>query len=419
MENEKTPGVLLLQERENIIKKFFSLWIVVYAFVFIGTSQFSFSFPFLEKLVLWFGTTFLHIKDLHKITNTGSGDTTYDFVLVLAGVIFSFLVSLIILIADRKRPNYRQLYLFAIVIARYYVGFTMFTYGLAKIFNGQFPANGLSRLEEKVGDMSPMGMVWAFMGASRAYTFVSGLLEFTGGVLLLFRQTKTFGALFSMTVMLNVALLNFMYDVPVKIFSAHIVLLCVFILSYDWKILFNFFVLHRFEKLDYNKLRVKKKWLQVTLRVIKIVIILAILGISISQLWGTLDEKPAPMEGAYSVKSFVLNHDTIPVAYNSKDSIGWSKMFVDYPGWISIQLNTDKKVWKQVKIDTLKKSFAMDNLDSTSYAFFNYNVRNDTVTFTGTIKKDTANIIFTRKQKKDYSLVNRGFHWVNEYPPNW
>lgn len=419
MENEITPPQSLLPQRAGMIKKFFSLWVVIYVFVFIGTSQFSFSFPFLEKLVVWFGKTFLHIKDLHKITNTGSGDTTYDYVLVLAGVIFSFLVSLIILIADRKRANYTKLYLFAIVIARYYVGFSMITYGFAKIFNGQFPTNSVARLEEKVGDMSPMGMVWTFMGASRAYTFVSGLLEFTGGTLLLFRQTKTFGALFSMTVMLNVALLNYMYDVPVKIFSTLIVLLCVFILSYEWKTLFNFFVLHRTEKLDYNKLKVKKKWLQVTLRVIKIIIIVAIFWISISQLWGTLDEKPAPMEGAYTVNSFVLNHDTIPVASNKNDSIGWNKMIVDYPGWVSIQYNSDKKSWKQLKVDTLKKSFTMDNQDSTHYAFFNYSIKKDTVTFTGTIEKDTANIIFTRKQKKDYSLTNRGFHWINEYPPNW
>ncbi len=419
MVNEIAPAQSLLPQRAGMIKKFFSLWVVIYVFMFIGTSQFSFSFPFLEKLVVWFGKTFLHIKDLHKIKNTGSGDTTYDYVLVLAGVIFSFLVSLIILIADRKRANYTKLYLFAIVIARYYVGFTMITYGFAKIFNGQFPANDFTRLEEKVGDMSPMGMVWTFMGASRAYTFVSGLLEFTGGTLLLFRQTKTFGALFSLTVMLNVALLNYMYDVPVKIFSTQIVLLCVFILSYEWKTLFNFFVLHRTEKLDYNKLKVKKKWLQVTLRIIKIVFILAIFGISISQLWGTLDEKPAPMEGAYIVDSFVLNHDTIPVASNKNDSIGWNKMFVDFPGWVSIQYNSDKKSWKQLKVDTLKKSFTIDNQDSTHFAFFNYSIKKDTVIFTGTIEKDTANIIFIRKQKKDYSLTNRGFHWINEYPPNW
>lgn len=61
-----------------------------------------------------------------------------------------------------------------------------------------------------------------------------------------------------MTVMINVAVLNFTYDVPVKIFSVHIVLLCVFILGFDWRKLFNFFVHHRLEALEYSPLKVQK-----------------------------------------------------------------------------------------------------------------------------------------------------------------
>lgn len=405
--------------RDSLLKKFFSLWAVVYVYAFMFTSQFSFPIPFLEQFVVWFGKTFLHLKDLHKITNTGSGDTTYDFVLILVIVILSLLVSIIILFIDRKRASYRPLYLFTIVIARYYVAFTMITYGFAKLFDGQFPANGYSRLEERVGDMSPMGMVWAFMGASRAYTFVSGLLEFTGGVLLLFRKTKTIGALFSMAVMLNVALLNYMYDVPVKIFSTHIVLLCVFILTYDWKLLYNFFIRHRTEKLDYNKLRAPKQWMQVSLRVIKVLFIIVMLWNNSSYLQATLNKKPVPMEGFYAVNTFVLNHDTLPVISNKKDTVGWSKMFVQYPGSVSIKMNSDTTIWKKIMIDTVKQTFTISNYDSTAYALLQYTMRNDTVTFSGIIKKDTATIISVRKRKKDYSLTGRGFHWINEYPPNW
>lgn len=405
--------------RDSLLKRFFSLWAVVYVYAFMFTSQFSFPIPFLEQFVVWFGKTFLHLKDLHKITNTGSGDTTYDFVLILVIVILSLLASIIILFIDRKRASYRPLYLFTIVIARYYVAFTMITYGFAKLFDGQFPANGYSRLEQKVGDMSPMGMVWAFMGASRAYTFVSGLLEFTGGVLLLFRKTKTIGALFSMAVMLNVALLNYMYDVPVKIFSTHIVLLCVFILTFDLKLLYNFFIRHRTEKLDYNKLRAPKQWMQVSLRVIKVLFIIIMLWNNSSYLQATLNKKPVPMEGFYAVNTFVLNHDTLPVISNKKDTVGWSKMFVQYPGSVSIKMNSDTTLWKKIMIDTVKQTFTISNYDSTQYALLHYTMRNDTVTFNGIIKSDSTTIISVRKQKKDYSLTGRGFHWINEYPPNW
>ncbi|WP_143075893.1 DoxX family protein [Parafilimonas terrae] len=418
MENILTPEEQI-KIHDSLLKKFFGLWAVVYVYAFMATSQFSIPIPFLEQFVVWFGKTFLHLEDLHKITNTGSGDTTYDFVLILVITILSLLITIIILFIDRKRASYRSLYLFTIVIARYYVAFTMITYGFAKLFDGQFPANGYSRLEEKVGDMSPMGMVWAFMGASRAYTFVSGLLEFTGGVLLLFRKTKTIGALFSMAVMLNVALLNYMYDVPVKIFSTHIVLLCIFILTFDWKLLYNFFIRHRTEKLYYNKLRAPKKWMQISLRVIKILFIVVMLNNNYYYLQRAFNKQPLPMEGYYAVNTFILNHDTLPVIANKKDTVGWSKMFIQYPGSVSVKLNSDTTIWKKVKVDTVKKTFNISNYDSTQYALLNYTMRNDTVAFNGTIKNDTATIIFIRKQKKDYSLSGRGFHWINEYPPNW
>jgi len=415
---ENTGLYLSNTSRDSVIKRFFSLWAILYVFAFIVTSQFGAPIPLLEPTVVWFGKTFLNLADLQKITNTGSGDTAYDYVLILLMIILSFLFSIIILLINRKQKNYRQLYLFAIVVARYYVALTMLSYGFAKIFNGQFPANGYTRLDEKVGDMSPMGLVWTFMGASRTYTFISGLLEFTGGALLLFRKTKTFGALFAMTVMVNVTLLNFLYDVPVKIFSLHIVLLCVFILSYDWKILYNFFVRHRTEKLDYNKLRVKRKWMQVSLQVIKLLLIIGIFYMNITGLWGTLKPTVVPMEGAYTVKKFILSSDTASAAIH-KDSITWSKMYLEYKDWVSIRYNSDTTLWKNIEIDTVSKTFTLKNTDSTQYALLHYKLQNDTLLLSGMIQKDSANILFIRKQKKDYSLVKRGFRWVNSYPPNW
>ncbi|ANI89943.1 hypothetical protein A9P82_11975 [Arachidicoccus ginsenosidimutans] len=415
MENQSATAL----RRDGQLKKFFNLWAIVYVFIFIAFSQFIPSMPFYEKFIVWVGKTFLHIKDLHKIERTGSGDTTYDYVLVFVNIIISCFISLIILITDHKRKTYRQLYLFTIVIARYYVAYTMLSYGFAKIFNGQFPGNGYYRLEEKVGDMSPMGMVWTFMGASRTYTFVSGLLECIGGALLLFRKTKTFGSLFSMTVMLNVALLNFMYDVPVKIFSTHIVLLCIFMLTYEWKILFNFFVKHRTEKLDYNKLRVRKKWMQISLRAIKILLIAYLLYSNITGLWFTLKEDKIPMEGVYTVNTFILDKDTISANTNEQDSTGWNKIYVAYKEGISITHNNQKSQWLPAKIDTTKQLFDVKNQDSTQFALLNYSLNKDTVIFTGNIKNLPAKIITVRKTKKDYSLTNRGFHWINEYPPNW
>lgn len=405
-------------KQDSFLKRYFSLWAVVYVFAFILTSQGGIQVPFYNSLILWVGKDLLAIPNFHRITMTGSGDTTYDYVLLLVNVMITFILSVIISIADYKRKNYRQLYLFAIVVVRYYVAFILLSYGFSKIFNGQFPSNSYFRLEEKVGDMSPMGMLWTFMGASRSYTFVSGLLEVIGGTLLLFRKTKTFGALFVMTVMLNVVLLNFTYDVPVKIYSTNLVLLCVFILSYDWIRLWHFFLNHRTETLEYNKLYLKKKWMQISLRIIKVLLIVVVFYNNIHGHWHTLTVEHVPMSGAYLVQSFILNKDTLQTSDNAADSVGWSQMILDYPKYVRIKYNNGKMTGKIVLVDTTNKTFQLTSNDFYKYAFFHYYQRKDTVTFRGDIMQDSAQIVFVRKQMKDYLLVNRGFHWINEYPFN-
>ena len=45
--------------------------------------------------------------------------------------------------------------------------------------------------------------------------------------------------------MSNVVMLNFAYDVPVKLLSAHIVLMCLYLAMPDMRALFDFFVRNR------------------------------------------------------------------------------------------------------------------------------------------------------------------------------
>ena len=90
-----------------------------------------------------------------------------------------------------------------------------------------------------------MGLVWTFMAASPAYTFFSGIAEVMGGVLLLFRRTTLLGGLVSIGVMLNVVMLNFCYDVPVKLFSFHLMFMGVVLIVPDAKRLFGLLVLNR------------------------------------------------------------------------------------------------------------------------------------------------------------------------------
>lgn len=72
-------------------------------------------------------------------------------------------------------------------------------------------------------------------------------------------------------------------------------------------------------------------------------------------------------------------------------------------------------VFNQKKKELLLKS---TDKDSTKYVF-NYNViGKDRLILSGLTEKDSISVSFKRKDLKDFKLINRGFHWVSEYPYN-
>lgn len=152
----------------------------------------------------------LHVPDaLWSASHNGSGDSTYHYLQLLCTFILSIVIFITWSICDRKRPGYDDFLYWLQVVIRYVLAFYMIIYGSSKLFMLQFRAPSLFQLVQPYGYSSPMGLAWRFMGYSYAFNVFTGLAEALGGFLLLFRPTKTFGALFCMTVLTNVAAMNF------------------------------------------------------------------------------------------------------------------------------------------------------------------------------------------------------------------
>lgn len=401
------------------IANFARFWAVGYVLLFVATSQFSVVPGFFERFIGWFGTSVVGVEDAAKVRMTGSGDTAYDYVVVAFNLSFSFLLGVLGAAIIRRREKAIGAYRSTIVIARYYVAATMLIYGFAKVFEGQFGAPDYFRLEQRLGDMSPMGLVWTFMGVSRPYTVVSGVLECFGGLLLYWRGTKALGALLSMAIMLNVAFLNYFYDVPVKLFSTNIILLCLFILSYDFKPLYRFFILHRAVHLPSGRFTSRRRWVFITSRILKYAFVFGLVVWSCAGLWPTLNKNPVTMEGAYLIDTFVLDGDTIRTGpRHAADASIWKKAFISYNGHLAYLDNADGRKHLTTQTDTVSSTITL-NRQNANVGTLHYTQRKDSVFFEGTV--DGRKIAFSslRKQRKDYPLVSRGFHWVNKYPPNW
>ncbi len=198
-----------------------------------------------HAIVPWVGENLLHLRGDMLETANGSGDQLYDYILLLCLFVVAMVATAIWSWIDRKKTDYDQLYEWLRVFVRLTLAVAMISYGANKLFRMQFPEPPLYRFVDYYGNSSPVGLLWTFMGMSRAYSLFAGIAEMLGGVLLIVPRFTTLGALVTLGVMSNVWMLNFCYDVPRKIYSTHLVLMSLFLLLPEVRRLLDFFVLNR------------------------------------------------------------------------------------------------------------------------------------------------------------------------------
>ena len=95
-----------------------------------------------------------------------------------------------------------------------------------------------------------------------------------GGLLLVARRTTLLGALVSIGVLTNVVMLNFCYDVPVKLFSAHLLAMAVFLVLPDLRRLADLLVFNRGVEPAADPAALRRKWLHRGALVLRTVFVL-------------------------------------------------------------------------------------------------------------------------------------------------
>jgi hypothetical protein len=175
---------------------------------------------------------------------TGSGDTLAAYISQVVVLVLAFAAGLTWSLLDRHRTSYIRLHGWLKVLARYALAFTLLSYAFAKILPIQFPHLQSSLLTGSYGQSSPMGLLWRFMAFSPAYTAFAGFSELLPAIFLFFRRTALLGSLLAFAVMLNVVMLNFCYDVPVKLHSLNLLALAVFLIAPEARRLSRIFLLN-------------------------------------------------------------------------------------------------------------------------------------------------------------------------------
>ena len=177
--------------------------------------------------------------------NQGAGDKPIDYAMVIGLLGVAVLITLIWSAVDWKRKSYPRLLPWFRVMLRLSIATSLVSYGWMKFFPLQMPSPNLTRLLEPYGHFSLMAVLWAKIGSSTAYEIFTGAAELLVSALLLIPGMATVGALIAIPVTFQVWMLNMTYDVPVKLFSFHLLAMSTVLLMPDLRRLLTFFVMKR------------------------------------------------------------------------------------------------------------------------------------------------------------------------------
>ncbi len=424
-------------ERWSFFKRAWTLFLTVYfTFLMIDIIHFDFEvFPhffyalikpydaFWDVIVPWTGKNIIHLSYPITVKPNGSGDTTYSYVQQLLWIAFALLIAISITIVDRKRPGYSIVAYWMRITVRYYLCLVLLLYGLDKVLGIQFPLPGLHRLVQPLGKYSPMGLAWNFVGFSKAYNIYLGGAEVIAGILLLFKRTTLLGSLIAMTILINIAALNFCYDIPVKLFSMNLVLVAFYLAAYDLQRAKNFFLLNKNAPavaLTNSNVFQGRRWLYGLTKLAAILFVFYVTLVPLSEQlhkYGPDAPKP-PLYGIYNTDVFIKKTDTLPPL--TTDTTRWKQVVISRPGFIYITTMNDSTRRMKLRVDTAENKLVVTNMEDSvqQYAFRYLQTDKDHLSLSGRIEVDSIFINMKRYDENSFLLLNRGFHWINEYPFN-
>src|SRR5262245_39478383 len=416
----------------RIAFRFFSIYFSVYvlcSFIFTGLIAPNADFPSLgdlgpmRRMVEWTAAHVFAVAQPLVVTGSGSGDKMFDWVQAFCFLVIAAIGMVGWSFVARRRESHDRLHIWFRVFLRFALGSTLISYGAVKAIPLQMPYPSLTRLVEPFGHFSPMGVLWSSIGASRPYEIFTGCAELTAGILLLIPSTVTLGALVSLACAIQVFILNMAYDVPVKLFSFHLILMSLFLLAPDARRLLNALVLNR--PADSSPVPSPGG----TARAIRIgVIIQMVFGAYLvgMNIRGSLEgwkqygggAPKSPLYGIWNVA--YMSIDDVERAPLITDTDRWRGVMFDRPTAVTFQRMDDTFARFGSKIDMETKSLTLSKRDDPKWTatFSIEQPAADRMILKGAMDGKNVQMRLELFPRERFLLVNRGFNWIQEYPFN-
>jgi hypothetical protein len=242
-----------------------------------------------------------------------TSDSASMYLLVLILAFISLLIALLLVFNRRWVLKSNTWFKYIRIVFTYYVALQLLNYGFDKIFKSQFFLPEPNTLYTTFGRMNRDLLFWSTIGTSHFYSLFSGLIEVIPALLMLFKKTRTIGAILAGFVLLNIAAINIGFDISVKLYSFFLFFLIVMILWSNFKSLYIFFAGHPSILIrERSVLHNRSAYIVLKIFIIGLIFLETLYPHLKKETYNDdLAERPF-LHGSYDVKKVTRVNDTIP-----------------------------------------------------------------------------------------------------------
>ena len=376
--------------------------------------------PAWAAMIAWVGRHVLGIASGVAMPDN-SGDTVGEWVSVFCIASLALIATAVWSVADRRRAHDARVRALVRVLVRYTLAFVMLSYGVLKLFFGQFPEPSAGALMQRVADQTPDELLWTFMGIAPAYVWFSGAGEALGALLVLFRRTTTLGALVLAAVLTNVVMLNFCYNVSVKINSSHYLAMCIFLVIPDLGRLGDVLVFHRTARPAACAPAAARPRIRLAGRVIKIAVISALLVVNVKDGIGLLRSNGDKIwcDGVWKVTAFARDGQAVPAV--TGETLLWQRVTFQAVGdqlylrWRYMDESPGDLFTVALDENRQTMTLAPDTSAPPGPPIVLRYVRPDAghLKLDGNVGAPSYAVELERVETRRTRLLSRGFHWIN------
>jgi hypothetical protein len=362
-------------------------------------------------IVVWLERHLLHTGyEVYQLDGSaGISNTFYGTVVCCCCLAIAAVATAVWSALDRRRLQYARLHQIFRYLLRFVLATIMIHYGVLKIIPVQMTSPPpFGALTQPLGDLTRMRLLWLFTGASPAYETLVGCAELLGAVLLLLPRTTLLGGVICAGNLSMVVVLNFCYDVHVKLIALHLLVMALLLVAPDVPRLADVFLFNRGTEPARTPPLFSNRWLDRAPHLFLLAFGLYSVVTGFQESWARYQKfhppRP-PLYGIWNVEELVVDGRELPADRSDR----WRRLIFQIPGTLSADLWTGTRERYTLGLDMKGRSMILGGPKTARFSFAKPG--EDEMILEGVLDGHPA-----RVKLRKMALISKPFHWIFEAP---